>query len=148
MGSIKVATSLERGVCSSYTTGKPSPSLLSWSGLALASWVPGFQAPSLTTTREKRGLLFPKGPGPRIQSRASGLASLGLLAVARRMLCPHWPSPPLDPGVKSLYTLSMAIMGRSGSPQGRWGWSYEDKGIYDGRRRICPLRQALLSHSS
>lgn len=29
MGSIKWATSLERGVCSSYTIGKPSPSLLS-----------------------------------------------------------------------------------------------------------------------
>lgn len=91
-------------------------------GPALASWVPGSQAPSLTTTREKRDLLFPKGPGPlgpRIESLCFCLTSLGLLAVARRILYPHWPSPPLDPGVKSLYTLSMASMGRSSSPQGR-----------------------------
>lgn len=89
-------------------------------GPALASWVPGSQAPSLTTTREKRDLLFPKGPGPlgpRIESLCFCLTSLGLLAVARRILCPHWPSSPLDPGVKSLYTLSMASMGRSSSPK-------------------------------
>lgn len=70
MGSIKVATSLERGVCSSYTTGKPSPSLLSWSGLhpltsscLMGPWVSGSQPHNYK--REERSSL---SKGPRSQN--------------------------------------------------------------------------------
>ena len=70
MGSIKGATSLERGVCSSYTIGKPSPSLLSWSGLHLLTssclmgpWVSGSQPHHYK--REERSSL---SKGPRSQN--------------------------------------------------------------------------------
>lgn len=72
-GNTKGATGPERGRGAKHSTGKWSPSLpssahASFSCQLLPPGAPESRAPSLTTTRGKRDLFFPKSHSRRIES--------------------------------------------------------------------------------